>query len=143
MKGFLCTAFSYLMCLLVETAFGQSATLEVQVTNIKSTKGTIRIGLFTTEDSFLKTAVKGKVVPAVVGEITVRFENLEPGVYAVSVIHDANENGELDKNIFGIPKEGFAFGNNAMGNFGPPSFQEAKITLDADDARQVINLKYL
>jgi uncharacterized protein (DUF2141 family) len=30
-----------------------------------------------------------------------------------------------------------------MGNFGPPSFQEAKITLDADDARQVINLKYL
>ena len=143
-KGLLKTAFSCLMCLATFAAWAQTATLEVQVTNIKSTKGTIRVGLFTTEDNFLKAAVKGKVVPAAVGEITVRFENLEPGVYAVSVIHDENGNGQLDKNIFGIPKEGFAFGNNAMGNFGPPPFSEAKITLDSEDnAQQVINLRYL
>jgi uncharacterized protein (DUF2141 family) len=141
------TLRAVIFCLLfpaTQLAWAQSATLEVNVTNIKSTKGTIRVGLFTTEDNFLKKAVKGKVIPATPGEIMVRFENLEPGIYAVSVIHDENENGELDKNIFGIPKEGFAFGNNAMGNFGPPSFQEAKITLaDTDLVRQVINLRYM
>ena len=118
-------------------------SLDVTVTQIKSKKGTIRVGLFTTEENFLKKAVKGKVVPASPGEITVHFENLEPGIYAVSVIHDENENGELDKNIFGIPKEGFAFGNNSMGNFGPPKFDEAKITLGDGTAIQVLALKYL
>jgi uncharacterized protein (DUF2141 family) len=121
--------------------FAQSK-LEVTVTNIKAEKGTIRVGLFTNENDFLKKASEGKVVKAVGKEITVVFENLKPGDYAVSVIHDENENGELDSNMIGIPKEGFAFGNNAMGNFGPPSFDKAKITLKHGSDKQVISLKY-
>lgn len=118
------------------------AKLEVTVKNIKESKGTIRVGLFTTEKDFLKNAALGKVVKATAKEITVIFENLKPGDYAVSVIHDENENGELDSNIMGIPKEGFAFGNNAMGMFGPPTFEKAKITLNKTNDRQVVDLKY-
>jgi uncharacterized protein (DUF2141 family) len=29
----------------------------------------------------------------------------------------------LNTNLFGIPTEGFAFSNNAMGSFGPPSYE--------------------
>jgi uncharacterized protein (DUF2141 family) len=29
--------------------------------------------------------------------------------YAIAVIHDENRNGELDTNMFGIPKEGYGF----------------------------------
>ena len=43
--------------------------------------------------------------------------------------------------MVGIPKEGFAFGNNAMGTFGPPTFDKAKITVKKDE-KQVIDLKY-
>jgi uncharacterized protein (DUF2141 family) len=117
------------------------ASLEVTVENIKEAKGMIRVGLFTNENDFLKKVAEGKIVKASTGKVTVLFENLKPGDYAVSVIHDENENGELDTNIVGIPKEGFAFGNNAMGTFGPPSFEKAKITLDKS-AGQVISLKY-
>jgi uncharacterized protein (DUF2141 family) len=118
------------------------AKLEVTVKNIKESKGTIRVGLFTSEKDFLKTAALGKVVKATGKELTVVFENLKPGDYAVSVIHDENENGELDSNAMGIPKEGFAFGNNAMGMFGPPSFEKAKITMQKANDKQVVDLKY-
>lgn len=124
-------------------ADAQTASLEVSVTNIKSKKGTIRVGLFTSEKDFLKNATKGKVVKASVDGVTVVFEGLEPGEYAVSVIHDENENGELDTNMLGIPKEGFAFGNNTMGAFGPPSFDKAKVVISDQNIQQVIKLKYM
>jgi uncharacterized protein (DUF2141 family) len=113
----------------------------VTVRNIKEAKGTIRVGLFTSEKDFLKKAAEGKVVKANAKEITVVFENLKSGDYAVSVIHDENENGELDSNMVGIPREGFAFGNNAMGAFGPPSFDKAKVSLTKNE-KQVVELKY-
>ena len=128
--------------LLAFSSVQAQAKLEVTVKNIKEPKGTIRVGLFTNENDFLKTAAVGKVVKAIGREITVVFENLKPGDYAVSVIHDENENGELDSNMMGIPKEGFAFGNNAMGMFGPPSFDKAKITLNSTSEKQIVDLKY-
>lgn len=122
--------------------YGQ-ATLQVTVENIKETKGTIRVGLFASEEKFLKDVVEGKIVSASASEVTVIFESLKPGTYAVSVIHDANENGELDTNMIGIPNEGFAFGNNAMGMFGPPTFKEAQVVLkDKTKSQQSIKLKY-
>jgi uncharacterized protein (DUF2141 family) len=128
--------------LLAFSSVQAQAKLEVTVKNIKEPKGTIRVGLFTNENDFLKTAAVGKVVKAIGREITVVFENLKPGDYAVSVIHDENENGELDSNMMGIPKEGFAFGNNAMGMFGPPSFDKVKITLNGTSEKQIVDLKY-
>jgi uncharacterized protein (DUF2141 family) len=117
--------------------------LQVSVENIRATKGTIRVGIFNSEDKFLKDAVEGKVVKAD-SRVTVIFENLKPGDYAVSVIHDENENGDLDSNVLGMPTEGFAFGNNAMGLFGPPSFEKAKVTLmNGSTVQQTLKLKYL
>jgi uncharacterized protein (DUF2141 family) len=117
--------------------------IEVTVKNIQAQKGSIRVGLFTSEDNFLKKAVDGKIVKVSGGEAKVVFENLKDGEYAVSVIHDENDNGELDKNGVGIPKEGFAFGNNAMGMFGPPSFDKAKVSVANGTVKQVIELKHM
>jgi uncharacterized protein (DUF2141 family) len=129
-------------CLMVISGIFAQGKLEVTVKNIKDTKGSIRVGLFANEKDFLKTVTVGKVVKAAGKEITVVFEDLKPGHYAVSVIHDENENGELDSNMVGIPKEGFAFGNNAMGTFGPPTFEKAKITLGNNSDKQVIDMRY-
>ena len=125
----------------ISSAFSQ-ASLEVTVKNIQGRKGNIRIGLFNNEQDFLKNVVYGKIVKADAAEVTVVFENLPSGYYAVSVIHDENENGQLDSSKLGIPKEGFAFGNNAMGNFGPPTFDKAKIALNGKPVNEVVNMKY-
>ena len=116
--------------------------IEVTVKNIEEAKGSIRVGLFTNENDFLKKAIEGKVVKAAGSEVKFGFENQKAGENAVSVINDENENGELDTNGIGMPKEGFAFGNNAMGMFGPPSFEKAKVVVDKATIKQVIELKY-
>lgn len=118
-------------------------TIEVTVKNIREVKGSIRVGLFNSDESFLKNALDGKIVKVSAKEVTVVFENLKPGEYAVSVVHDENDNGELDSNIMGIPKEGFAFGNNATGMFGPPDFSKAKVKVEGQKITQVINLNYM
>jgi uncharacterized protein (DUF2141 family) len=118
-------------------------TLTVEVSNIKEAKGNVNVGLFTNEDDFLKKSAVGKIVKADREIINVVFENLPIGNYAVSVIHDENANGELDSNFMGIPKEGFGFGNDAMGMFGPPSFEKALINWEGKDKSITINLKYM
>lgn len=60
------------------------------------------------------------------GEATEIFQ-MPPGQYAVVVIHDENRNHKLDRNLFGIPKEGFGFANNPHVLLAAPSFQTAAI----------------
>lgn len=45
---------------------------------------------------------------------------------ALTVYQDANANGRLDKNAFGMPIEPYGFSNDATGNFGPPRFEGAR-----------------
>ncbi len=116
--------------------------LDITVKNIKELKGSIRVGLFSNQKDFLKKAIEGRIVAVSESTLTVTFENLRPGDYALSVIHDENNNGELDKNVIGIPKEGFAFGNNAMGKFGPPSFKKSMVRIEKDPVKQILNLRY-
>jgi len=127
----------------VSSSWAQTASIEIKVTDIKSQKGLIRIGLFTNEKDYLKNTTIGKVVKPEGNEVTVVFENLEPGDYALSVVHDENENGKLDSNALGIPKEGFAFGNNAIGKFGPPTFEKAKMKVEGKNVTWLISMKYM
>ena len=119
--------------------------LQVTVTNIKGSKGDIIVGIFDSDENFLKKPLDGRLAKANGDSITVVFENLKPGKYAVSVLHDANKNKDLDKNKLGIPKEGFGFSNNVLGAMGPPSFDRAIIDLtpDVKDLDIGIKMKYM
>lgn len=131
-----------LLVVLGEACYSQG-TLVVTVSNIKKFEGDVRVGLFNNENDFLKKAVDGKVTRATDGSVVVTFEGLPDGEYAISVFHDENANEKLDTNFVGIPKEGFAFGNNAMGMFGPPSFEKSKVVIKRGaTAEQSISLKY-
>jgi uncharacterized protein (DUF2141 family) len=116
--------------------------LQVEVVNIKNNSGSIRVGLFDNEKDFLKKAVLGESVLANGEKVNVVFENIPAGEYAISVIHDENDNEELDVNFLGIPKEGFGFGNDAKGSFGPPSFEKARVKIGEVVVKQVITLRY-
>jgi uncharacterized protein (DUF2141 family) len=116
--------------------------LHVEVVNIKNNSGSIRVGLFDNEKDFLKKAVLGESVLANGEKVNVVFENIPAGEYAISVIHDENDNEELDVNFLGIPKEGFGFGNDAKGSFGPPSLDKAKVKIGEGVVKQVITLRY-
>jgi uncharacterized protein (DUF2141 family) len=124
-----------------QSLFGQSS-LEITITNIREVKGSIRASVFNEKSNFLKKEYQGRVTKVVGETMIISFENLPTGEYALSVIHDENENGELDSNFMGIPKEGFGFGNNALGRFGPPDFEETVVKVANTAQKQSIALKY-
>lgn len=62
------------------------------------------------------------------GQVTVQLTGLPDGPLAISLFQDTNANGKLDSNAMGMPTEPYGFSNNAAGNFGPPTFEQAVFT---------------
>jgi uncharacterized protein (DUF2141 family) len=80
-------------------------------------------------------------VPAAEGA-TLDFGHVAPGRYAISLFHDENGNGRLDKRML-LPREGYGFSRDAPVRFGPPSFAAAAFTVAGGDARQSIRMRYI
>ncbi len=121
------------------TAFAQH-TLTVEVSNIKSDKGTIMIALFKGEAGFPKDdskAVKKMKVTIKDKKATITFTDLEAGDYAFALFHDENGNNEMDSNMFGIPKEGYGFSTNFKPKVSAPDFDEADFKIEADTVQKV------
>ena len=102
----------------------------VTVENIKNREGKIAVTLFDSKEAYLKKPLGEK--SAEIGpdrKAIARFDDLPKGVYPISIIHDINKNGSLDTSFLRIPKEPYAFSNNATGRFGPPKFEKTKFAL--------------
>lgn len=69
------------------------------------------------------------------------FLTMPPGQHAIKVFHDVNANGLLDTNKLGIPNEPYGFGNDARGRFGPPSFEDAAVTIGHVPVVTAVKLK--
>jgi uncharacterized protein (DUF2141 family) len=135
-------ALVFLLILIASVASIAQTKLTVTIENIKGKKGSLRLGVFDSEEGFLKKAIGGRVIKPEGDKVTIVFDDLKPGKYAISIIHDENDNNEVDKKAFGIPKEGLGFSNNAMGKFGPPTFEDSSFTLDGQK-EIVIKMLYL
>ena len=70
------------------------------------------------------------------------FVGINPGTYAIGVIHDENLNGELDTNFLGVPNEGYGFSSDAKVRLSAPSFSDAKFSYDGNALKLTIRLKY-
>lgn len=119
----------------------QAARVTVTVDGIRSADGAIMVGLFDGPATFPGKFLKGQSVAARTPSVTVIFENVEPGRYAMSAFHDLNGNGKLDTAAFGIPKEPFGFSRDASAVMGPPTFADAAFDIPAAGISIVIHLK--
>jgi uncharacterized protein (DUF2141 family) len=144
------------LALILSCSCAQAAELRVVIDGVASSKGTLMLGLYDSEEHFqlaISNAAKlslvdnpsrlvGIAMRAAAGAQSVVFTNLKPGTYAVIVIHDENDDGKLDEGLFGAPIEGYGFSNNAAGFFAAPSFKDAGVLLGAADRAITITLKY-
>ena len=94
-------------------AFLLASTIDLEILNIQKT-GKIYIGLYNKSKNFtsLEDYYKRKIIQSDSKNIHIEFENIPDGKYAIALFQDENNNQKLDKNIFGIPKEGYGFSNN-------------------------------
>ncbi|HEV8515302.1 MAG TPA: DUF2141 domain-containing protein [Cyclobacteriaceae bacterium] len=129
--------FIVVITLVLTAQSGWSQAMEVIIKNVNDAEGNVLVGLYSNETDFLKKRFASQKIKASKGEVRVVFENIPVGKYAISVFQDSNLNGELDKNMIGIPKEGFGFSNDAMGMFGPPNFEKASFDWKGE---QVVSL---
>ena len=116
--------------------------ISIKVKNIDS-DGKLYIGLYNEKRDFkniLKT-YKNSIVDINSSTLKVIFKNIPKGVYAISLFHDKNGNGELDRNLFGVPTEGYGFSNNIRHMFRGANFEESKFELN-EDREIVINIGY-
>jgi uncharacterized protein (DUF2141 family) len=126
---------------LLAASHARAADLTVHIDNVKAAGGKIEIALYNSAGAFMKTAVGVSSTAATSAANTVVLKDLPAGEYALAVFHDANSNGKLDKNLFGMPSEDYAFSNNALGKMGPPSFEQARFTLPDGGASMRVNLR--
>ncbi|MFB6258798.1 MAG: DUF2141 domain-containing protein [Flavobacteriales bacterium] len=103
-------------------------TLSVGVDEMRSSKGKVLLQLKNGEQE----KVGSKMASIEEKSCEVRFEGLEKGSYAVSVIHDENGNGKFDKNEQYIPEEGWGYSNNVKAKGGRPPFSEQLVDVKAD-----------
>ncbi len=117
--------------------------LTITIQGIKGVDGQMSIGLYIDENGWtdVEKVYKGVFLEITGESISYTFSDIPLGTYAVALFHDANMNEKLDKGLFGIPKEGYAFSNNVFGFFGPPSFDKASFLFDGRK-EVLIELKY-
>jgi uncharacterized protein (DUF2141 family) len=109
----------------------QKNQLEVIVKNVRPQKGHVRVCLFDNKNDFFNKALKCYDVdaPEYENSILVIFNGLKNSRHAVAVYQDYNQNGILDRNWLGLPKEPYGFSNNPSTYFGPPGFLRASFEM--------------
>ena len=121
------------------------STITVRIEALRNDKGTVYVSLFDNKKAFgdnKNAVVSGQARPANRTAVVV-LDNMAPGKYALSFIHDENDNKKLDTSWIGIPKEGFGYSKDVMGKFGPPKFDDAVMDVPAGAVTVVMHTKYM
>lgn len=123
--------------LLLGAVAAQAGTVEVRVAGA-TPKGAVKVAVCDKE-RFLKQCAYSASAPAQAGETTVLVKDIPAGTWAVLAYQDENGNGELDRNLIGIPKEPYGFSRDARSKFGPPGFEDA--AFEVGEAQTTTNVR--
>jgi uncharacterized protein (DUF2141 family) len=118
--------------------------LRVTITDVRNRRGNLVFSVFTQADGFPNVKARSvywEVKPA--GEDHLTFAaRLPPGRYAAGVLHDENRSGDMDKNLAGIPTEGYGVTNNPKPRFSKATFDQATFTLPPEGTDLTISVQY-
>lgn len=124
----------------------QTNLIHVDVQGLRNDKGQVFCSLYSSADGFPKDDQKAFTkATSLISEkkASCEFSGIGPGTYAVSVFHDENSNGKLDRNFLGIPREGVGASNGARGHLGPPKFDAAAFQFAGGRLNLKITINYL
>ena len=119
----------------------EASVLLVDAIGFRNNTGHAIAKLFVPGDDVLKRGHKEVGSSISNGRATFIFSSVPSGEYAMVVFHDVNDNGIVDHNFIGFPKEALGFSNGfslGLGS-GLPNFE--KLRFIHDSARQTIIIK--
>jgi uncharacterized protein (DUF2141 family) len=122
-----------------------TGSIQLNITKLRSSEGYVLVTLYASESGFPtdpSRAFRRLKLPIQNNRSEGVFTDIPYGTYAIGILHDENDNGKMESNFLGIPKEGYGASNNAKGTLGPPKFSDAKFTVDASKITQQISVMY-
>lgn len=123
----------------------ETGRIEVHVESLRSDAGQVFVSLFNREEGFPggeEPPFRTLVAKPLKGQVTVVFEDIPYGEYAVAAHHDEDGDGKM-KTVYGtIPLEGIGISRDAKGMMGPPRFKDAKVDLNSVALGIVIHVNY-
>lgn len=118
--------------------------LQVTLNGLQHDRGQVAVAVYSDAKSFRKDnqAFTARKAKAEAGTVTVTFDDVPPGRYAVLAYHDENDNGRLDLRFGMFPTEGYGLSNNPK-VMGPPSFEDSAFAVTAEDPAQIeLKMRY-
>src|SRR5439155_14503456 len=136
--------FAFALAPILIAGPASAARIIVTIDGLHSAQGNVFVGLYANASKFLNgnQCDAQKRVRASTGPITVVFDNLPPGTYAVGAFHDENANDHLDTNFLGLPTEGYALSNGVRAVMAKPTFQQAAFSVGNGDKPVSLHIRY-
>jgi len=134
------------LLLVLLTNLSWSQTVNITVSGIRNTKGSLRLQFFTSSENFDKRApslVKTVSKSAVKnGTLTVTYSGLDAGLYGIALLDDENNNKEMDYGIM-LPDEGFGFSDYYHKGLSQPTFSQFDFYLKKETKDIKIKVRYM
>ena len=125
---------------IIAAPLASASDLTVTVDGIAKQQGSIMLGLFDEASYKGDGSVDGAQLVVEGSSVSVTFQGLAPGEYAIRLYHDVNGDGEMNTNPFGMPTEPYAFSNDAKGRFGPAKWDAASFPVGPGATAHTITL---
>lgn len=133
-----------LALLLLFAGRAEAARITVTIDGLHSDKGDVYVALFSKPTEFPDGDYSDQHVKisAGTGPLTVVFDHLKPGAYAVGAYHDENANGKFDTNFIGYPVEGYALSNGVRAIVSRPRFVDCSFSVGEGNTPVALHIKY-
>ncbi len=125
--------------------FSQQNKISITISNIRSDKGIICLALYDHKDQFphdpsrdyefSKTLINDSSLEVILSDIP-------PGIYALSLLDDEDENHKMKYNILRMPKEGYGFSNNVKPRLSSPPFEDCTFIVNEGSTHLEIRIQY-
>ncbi len=120
-------------------------SIEIEIRDLKSERGVVRIALYSSEDGFPDEPEKATLLESVEiskRPLSVSFKDITYGYHAIAIFHDENANGEFDMTWYFKPLEGYGISNMSEPKIGPPKFKKAKFELNSAQMKLPVKILY-
>jgi len=120
-----------------------SYSLTINVEGLRNSKGVVQYALYNRNGSIpdekYERYFKKGIAEIRNNKSTLTFNDLLVGKYAISILHDENENGKIDKKfLVPVPSEGVGISNyESIGLFNRPNFSKASFRVDSSMTKDV------
>lgn len=126
---------------LLASGIAHAAIVTVDLTGVQARGGTLYATLQGKADFMAKGGYAVKADGNATGTVRLTFNDVAPGDYALSVLHDVDGNQQMGLSAQGIPTEGWAMSRGETLR-GRPTFDMVKVTVPADGLTTAARMIY-